>query len=391
YFLPAYSGVALSNNDLRWSPRIERSDGLVRLVLGLGTRAVDRLSADYPVLFAPGKPGLRVSRSTEEILRYAPREVDLIDLEKDAFETVSVDALLREAGNHLPGVRHMVSLVEDGEIRPPGALADLREVEAVVTFEGLATETPFLARMERLLEVLGHGMGKPVDVEFASDGTHLHLLQCRPQSYSGDDAPVRVPHGLSPDQVLFSAHRYVSNGRVPDLTHVVYVDPARYAALDDPGRMRAVGRVVGRLNQVLAPRRFVLMGPGRWGSRGDIRLGVPVGYSDLNHAALLVEIARRDGDYLPDLSFGTHFFQDLVEAGIRYLPLYPDEPGNAFDEAFLRGAANRLGELVPGADEYGDVIRVIDVPAEREGRVLRVYMDGEAGVAAGVFVSPSAP
>jgi pyruvate,water dikinase len=54
YFLPSFAGVAFSHNEFRWSPRIEREDGLLRLVPGLGTRAVDRLSDDYPVLLAPG-------------------------------------------------------------------------------------------------------------------------------------------------------------------------------------------------------------------------------------------------------------------------------------------------------------------------------------------------
>ena len=78
------------------------------------------------------------------------------------------------------------------------------------------------------------------------------------------------------------------------------------------------------------------MGPGRWGSRGDIKLGVNVTYSDINNTAVLIEIARKKGNYVPDLSFGTHFFQDLVEASIRYLPLYPDEKGIIFNEEFLR-------------------------------------------------------
>ena len=89
------------------------------------------------------------------------------------------------------------------------------------------------------------------------------------------------------------------------------------------------------------------MGPGRWGSRGDIRLGVPVTYADISNAAVLVEIARKKGGYLPDLSFGTHFFQDLVESTIRYLPLYPDDPDVVFNEAFFLRAANALAEPRP--------------------------------------------
>ena len=120
--------------------------------------------------------------------------------------------------------------------------------------------------------------------------------------------------------------RFVSNGRVPDITHIVYVDAERYDRIGDLESLRDVGRAVGRLNKLLPKRQFVLIGPGRWGSRGDIKLGVNVTYSDISNTALLMEVAAKRGNYVPELSFGTHFFQDLVESAIRYLP---DLPGRA--------------------------------------------------------------
>jgi hypothetical protein len=167
----------------------------------------------------------------------------------------------------------------------------------------------------------------------------------------------------------------------------VYVDPERYAAHDQKG-LRDVGRAVGKLNKVLPKRQFVLIGPGRWGSRGDIKLGVPVTYSDINNTAMLVEVARRRGGYVPELSFGTHFFQDLVEADIRYLPLYPDEPGNAFDEVFLARSRSILPELLPEFASLADTVRVIDVPRETDGRVLTVLMNEELGEAVAVLTAP---
>ena len=101
YFLPACSGVAFSNNEFRWSARISRGDGLVRLVPGLGTRAVDRVNDDYPVLIAPGQPNLRVNVTVEEVFKYSPKRVDLINLETNAFETVDSVELLRYCGAKL--------------------------------------------------------------------------------------------------------------------------------------------------------------------------------------------------------------------------------------------------------------------------------------------------
>ena len=118
-------------------------------------------------------------------------------------------------------------------------------------------------------------LGEPVDIEFAYDGKDFYLLQCRPQSYSGDAVPVAIPQDMPPDRVIFSANRFVSNGKVPEITHIVYVDLEGYSQLPDENAMRDVGRAVGRLNKLLPKRQFILIGPGRWGSRGDIKLGVP--------------------------------------------------------------------------------------------------------------------
>ena len=132
------------------------------------------------------------------------------------------------------------------------------------------------------------------------------------------------------------------------------------------------------------------MGPGRWGSRGDVKLGVSVTYADINNTAVLLEIAKRKGNYLPELSFGTHFFQDLVEAEIRYIPLYPDDPGVVFDELFLRRSRNMLPDVLPEYAHLEETVRVIDVKREREGQVLRILMNADLDEAVGVMAEPAA-
>jgi hypothetical protein len=389
YHLPMYAGVAFSNNEFRWSPRIRRGDGLIRLVPGLGTRAVDRLSDDYPILIAPGQPGLRVNVTPDEIARYSPRRVDVINLETRQFETVAIDDLLRAHGRDFPQARLVLSLADDGgHYRPAPFDWDPARSRPVVTFEGLLTQTPFLPTVQALLQLLRERLGGPVDVEFASDGREFYLLQCRPQSFTDEDAPSAIPRDVPPDRVVFTAHRYVSNGRVPDLTHIVYVDADAYAALGTLDELRAVGRVVGRLNKLLPKRQFVLMGPGRWGSRGDIRLGVNVGYADINNCALLMEIAAPRGGSVPELSFGTHFFQDLVESSIRYLPLFPGTSDVVFNEAFLRQAPNVLRDLLPEQADLAGPVRVIDVPAASGGSVLRVLMNADLEEAIGFLAAP---
>lgn len=389
YFLPACSGVAFSHNEFRWSARIKREDGLIRLVPGLGTRAVDRVTDDYPVLIAPGQPHLRVNVTPDEVLRYSPKRVDLINLESNKFETVDLPALLREEGASYPQIRNLVSIVSRDRIEPIiGLLPDFTSQQGAFTFEGLIGRTPFVARVRELLELLQTRLGTPVDLEFAYDGKDFYLLQCRPQSYGADVVPVAIPQNLPTDKVIFSARHFVSNGKVPDVTHIVYVDLEGYSQLPDQNAMREMGRAVGRLNKLLPKRQFILVGPGRWGSRGDIRLGVPVTYSDINNTAMLVEVARQKGNYLPELSFGTHFFQDLVEASIRYLPLYPDDPATTFNELFLRRSRNLLPELLPEFAHLQETLRVIDVPMQTGGLKLRVLMNADLQEAVG-FLSPA--
>jgi predicted nucleotidyltransferase len=389
YFLPAFSGVAFSNNEFRWSARIQRGDGLLRLVPGLGTRAVDRVSDDYPVLLAPGQPNLRANVTVDEVLKYSPKRVDLINLESNAFETLDAAQLLRECGAEYPRIRELVSIVNQDSVELPiGPGLDFRTQDIVFTFEGLIRRTSFVASVRELLNLLQSKLGTPVDVEFAYDGDNFYLLQCRPESKSAVSAPAPIPQNIPGDKLVFSANRFISNGRIPDATHLVYVDLDGYSQLEDPAAMREVGRAVGKLNKLLPKRQFLLIGPGRWGSRGDIRLGVPVTYSDINNTSLLIEVARQRGNYLPDLSFGTHFFQDLVEASIRYLPLYPDDPATVFNDRFLLRSRNILRDLLPEFAHLEETLHVIDISGDTGGLVLRVLMNAELNQAV-AFLAPA--
>jgi len=389
YYLPAFAGVAFSRTEFRWSPRIRREDGLVRVVPGLGTRAVDRTRDDYPVLAVPAKPDLRVNVAVDEVVRYSPHWVDVIDLEQNEFVTISVDDLLAEVGDGYPGFAKVFSLLNHDTLRRPLGPWRAEDGEPVVTFEGLRGSSGFYRRMDVLLQELERGVGRPVDLEFAHDGEHLYLLQCRVQSQGGDDAAAPIPRDLDHRDVVFSANKHVMNGWVPDITHVVHVNAEAYAALGSREEMLAVGRAVGHLNEILPKRQFILMGPGRWGSRGDIKLGVSVTYADINNAAMMLEVAHSRDGYVPEVSFGTHFFQDLVEAQIRYLPLYPDDEGISYNALFLDRSQNLLPDLAPEYAHLTDVVRVIDVPAVSEGRVLKVLMNADLDEAVGVLAERS--
>lgn len=379
YFFPAFSGVAFSRNEFRWSNRINREDGLIRMVPGLGTRAVDRTADDYPTLIAPHKPDLRVNVSIEERIRYAARFIDLINLENNTFETVPVGDILKKHGSELPLVELICSEVRDNMlISPTSRLSmDFEDHEYIVTFDRLFKETRIIKTISTMLKVLEQSLGSPADLEFSHDGKNLYLLQCRPQAHNEDLLPAHIPLDIPEERVIFRANRHISNGYIPDITHIVYVDPEGYQNLETLEEHKEVGTIIGKLNKLLPKKSFILIGPGRWGSRGDIKLGVSVSYADINKTAALIEIAQKKGHYVPELSFGTHFFQDLVEASIRYIPLYLDSEASSLNWGFFLHSTNYLEEVLPEFAHMRHTVRLIDVKKSTGGSGIRILMNAE--------------
>jgi len=388
YFFPAFAGVAFSHNEFRWSPRLKREDGIVRMVAGLGTRAVDRMGSDFPFMLSPGQPNLKVNVTPEQVAHYAQHAMDVINLETGRFEALPVADVIKGSGDDFPMLEQIVSIMEDGFLKKPmRGMINVAKDDLLVTFAGLVERMTFVPQIRAILAILQEALETSVDLEFAHDGTHLYLLQCRPQSRMEDAGRVSLPARVEFDHKLFSASKFVTNGYVGDIRYIVYVDPEEYRKLPDLADLVGIADAVARLNSVLPRRQFILMGPGRWGSRGDVTLGVGITYSGINNTALLVEIARKKGNYVPDLSFGTHFFQDLVEAHINYLALYPDEEGNLFNEAFFRDSPSVLTRILPEFARLERAVRVIDVEEVFPGSEMNIVMDGDKDRALG-FVRP---
>ena len=387
YYFPAFAGVAFSHNEFRWSPRIKREHGIARIVAGLGTRAVDRVDNDYPVLVCPGMPGLRVNVETEDILRYSQKNIDVINLFSQRFETISFEKILREVGYNYPALNQIISIYRDREIyTPTGNMININEDIPIVSFSRLLKNGPFLHQIRDVLNILQDELNFPVDVEFACDGDihKLYLLQCRPQSQSSGPENISIPDNISEDRVLFTANEYITSGEVKDINYIVYVNPDEYGKLESYSDLSEIGKIVGELNQILPRRKFILMGPGRWGSRGDIKLGVHVGYSDINNTAVLIEIAKKKQDYVPELSFGTHFFQDLVEAQIKYLPLYPGKGDNLLDDSVFE-KSNSIKKVLQISEKFEKVVCLVNVEKTFPGLTLKIVMDGDKNKAIGFF------
>jgi hypothetical protein len=394
YYFPVIAGVGFSYNPFQWNPRIDRDDGFLRIVSGMGTRAVDRLSSDYAQMVALSHPTLRPVKTSAEVVQYSQKYMDVINLKQNTMESLPIGEVLT---SDFPFLKHIASLHREGELHPilirgPGTL----QGDVVVTAQGLMKNQRFVQVMKAMLKKLTSHYRKPVDIEFAIEllpGSELdfriHLLQCRQQSRRAEQAEIQIPENIPQKDILLVSQRMVSAGRIPQIRFVVYVDPEQYKSFDNTTRYR-ISRAIGKLNAMLSEETFILVGPGRWGS-SNLELGVPVSYGDIYNAKALVEIALPYGDAAPEASYGTHFFQDLVESNIYPLPIYPDEKDAFFHYQFFRSTPNILGRLLPSCSDLAAFFKVIDIKEATGGMLLEIIMNAHKETALGFLVQAPPP
>ena len=373
-FFPAAAGVAYSQNIYSWTPKIIKADGLLRMVFGLGTRAVDRVGPDYPRLVPLSHPLLRPEVGPDAIRKYSQKLVDVIDMKARALRTVPALDLFRRTDH--PDLYYAVSVDSEGHLAAPlFRNQEIDPLRACITFDNLLSKTPVAGLMKRILRTLENAYGRPVEVEFAWDNGKLYILQCRAFATGSPVERVLVPTDVPVDRVLFTSGMCLFSSVVRNIEYIVYVDPRTYERLTTFEERLAVGRTVRKINRLLEDKVFALFGPGRWGAN-DVQMGVKVGYEDINHTRVLVEIGFKNTDSSPEPSYGTHFFNDLVEARIVPLAIYADDPQGVFKEDFFLQCPDTLPTLAPELGGQG-IARVIHVPSCREGRYLHVYLNGE--------------
>jgi len=377
-FYPEVAGVGFSFNPFVWHPDIDPRAGFLRLVFGLGTRAVDRLDDDHTRIVSLSAPALRPEGSNVSLVAaQAQRRVDILHLPLNQMLSLPFDEVL--AGAPPAELPLLASRDAEAEARAREA----RGVETtrwVLTFDGLLAETTFVAEMRRLLATLEAAYEHPVDVEFTlnfvgAGDYRINLLQCRPfqvrRSRAGVEPLAAAPAGKV---VLRTAGPVIGNSRLDVIDEVVYVVPETYSRLRWRDR-HAVAKVVGRV--VHAPRpgprpTLMLVGPGRWGTSTP-ELGVPVSFADIDAASVLCECALMHEGLVPDVSLGSHFFNDIVELDMLYLAVHPEREGDVLDRAFFATAPNRLLERVPDAGPWEGVVRVVS--GDDAGRRLVVRAD----------------
>ncbi len=379
YFFPSLAGVAFSRNLYAWTDRIDPRKGMIRLVFGLGTRAVNRVSGDYPRMIAVSHPQIRPEIGME-VAKYSQRMVDILDLEENTLATRPFIEIVKNF--EYPFLRLITSEMADGYIQDRFSNTDnSHDRNLVLTFNNLINQTRLVAILGDILARLEDAWEQPVDIEFTAyvdsdNNVKVNLLQCRSLRVPTlTETGTTIPDNLPKTKILFRSSRAINAGAVRDIRHIIYIDPKKYTALPDAGK-RNLGRVVGALNNHLRnkPGKVMMMGPGRWGST-NIALGVNVGYADIDSTVVLVEVAREEAGQTPEVSYGTHFFQDLVESGMLYLPVYPDDSSSDFNTIFFSQSPNMLAKLTPELADFEDIVLVIDVSLTSNGATAAVIAD----------------
>jgi len=364
YFFPELAGVGLSYNTFVWKKGLDPKAGMLRLVFGLGTRAVNRMENDYPRIVALDDPLIKPFAKPEDAGRFSQHCVDVLNLEENLFQSMSFSEVLDEALEARLDLIATRDIDASERMRSAGKNRDVW----LLTFDELLSSTQFPKLMSKMLKRLESVYHYPVDIEFTANfNAHgkmrINLLQCRPFQTKGHHSRVQIPEKIKKNKFLLKQEGNFMGGSVyENISLIIYIDPQGYSKLPLSEKYN-VARLVGKINKTINNREempTILFGPGRWGTTTPA-MGVPVTFSEINNMAAIAEIAYKEGSLIPDLSFGTHFFQDMVEMNIFYMAIYPEHEKVIFNISAMESMRNLLEEFVPEDSQYADVVRVYNV------------------------------
>ncbi|TVR07543.1 MAG: pyruvate, phosphate dikinase [Planctomycetota bacterium] len=383
HFYPHVAGVGLSYNPFVWHPSIDPHAGMLRLVFGLGTRAVDRRDDDYTRIVALNAPTRSPGGSGPDTMVQTQRYADMLDLAANQVMAVPVaQALAEDEG--VP-VQMLSSVDRDARERARHRgrkpTVSVRRLDFHRLLQQDADGPQFIDDMRRMLAVLQEAYAHPVDIEFTAnvvDGElRIDLVQCRPLQFLGHVAVEPPPQDIAQEHILLSAPGpVIGQSRCTEIDRIVLVDASGYSQLSHRDRY-AVARRLGRLLQRHDQERVLLIGPGRWGTTTP-SLGVPVRFGEIAGVEAICEVMDLGEGVVPDVSLGTHFFNDLVEEEILYLAHHPHVAGHLFAGAHL--LARGRPEAIQGIEVSSAAPIIVQVRGAdlMPGGSIRLYADSQA-------------
>jgi hypothetical protein len=370
-YFPHVAGVGNSSNLYIWDKSVDMDAGMLRLVFGLGTRAVDRTVGDYARIVCLDDPLRLPPMSYGDEKKYSQRIVDVLSLKQNIWCNRRLEDFISY------DLKTDKTLFMGVDIQTASRLREMgrHDVGAsyILDFHKLLSDTGFPALMRDMLALISKVYEYPVDIEFTANFSsdnyfRVNLLQCRPLQTRGLGRSIEIPHLADAKDCLFSGKGNFMGGnvRIP-LDFIVYISPQEYLHLSEQDKY-AVARQIGILNTALKGKNVMLLGPGRWGTTTPT-LGVPVRFAELSHMTIIGEMASKEAGFMPELSYGSHFFQDIVESGIFYVAIFDGQEDVIFNPGRILNQSNLVGEISPGGTRFTDVIHVIGASG------IEVYSD----------------
>lgn len=363
YYMPCVAGVGYSYSPYRFMEDLDPNAGMLRLVMGLGTSAVDRTEGSYPRLVSLDKPQATTSKNCTEKHQFSQRKLELMNRASRKLEQLSPDMVKPYLPQFMRGLLFEHDYDAESMFRDRG---QSRTVEFVSCL-GIVKKDDLMQKMQGILQAIQSEYDYPVDTEFtinlSEDGDYvINLLQCRPLQVYKDSEEMEIPENVEKDKILFEC-RGSSMGlsRFEKIDIIVSVDPVAYYNMPYKDKYKAA-KAVGCVNWAMRGKnkKMLLLTPGRIGTSSP-ELGVPAQFSDISEYEAVCEISDSRAGYNPELSYGSHFFQDLVEAGILYNAIFENEKTKAFNPDMLSEYKNILCDLDPQHEEVKDIVHVYDV------------------------------
>ena len=358
YYFPMAAGVGYSYNSYPWSKELDPKAGMLRLVVGLGTRAVDRTPGDYPRLVNLDRPDLTTFASVSDHHRFSQHRMDVLNLEKNCLENLPVEDLVPLIPQWQR--KYMFSHDWDTErmFRDRGVYRDILFTDC----GHLIQNGEFTDCVQEMLTALQKHYGKAVDIEYTVNISEtgefqVNLLQCRPLQ-TGEHAAVQIPVCKEEDTLFHIVKNVMGASRKQKIDVIVYVDPHAYYSFPYAQKTN-IARAIGSINRYFENRgkKMLLIAPGRIGTSSP-ELGVPAAYAELSHFSAVMEVAYSKAGYMPELSFGSHMFQDLVEADILYIACMEKAETVCYRPEFLNKGKEICQELLD--ESVRSVIKVYD-------------------------------
>ncbi len=377
YYYPHMGGVGHSKNLYINRANVGKENkGMLRLVFGMGTRAVDREADDYARLISLDNPRAPLTCAYGDEYRYSQHNADVIDLENNEFTTIPCTTIQR---NELKADMSLFTEVDMATINRFRELGIRDTPPEIFSFKKLLWQTEFTKDMTHILSLLAEKYDYPVDIEYACNfregpgaDYRINLLQCRPLQTKGVGSSMSAPEV---SRLLYQLNgNFMGGNMCQTVDYIVHVDARPYLDLT-PQQKYQTARTVGTLNALLKGKNAVLLGPGRWGT-STISLGVPVNFMEICHFLSVAEVSYNERGLVPELSYGSHFFQDLVEAGTFYTAIHQDEDDCEYHVEALQELPECFTDLVPEAKgtPIEDVIHVY----KSEGKGAMLYAEVES-------------